>query len=348
MTIVAEKYDFVIGIDTHARSHTYAIIDAKNYAVIQTQSFPTSASGMARALAWIDRGAPGRALAAVEGTGSYGRLITTALEQAGLPVAEVKPPPKAARNGRDKSDPLDARAAAHGVLRTDVDRLLKPRASGHRNALRVLLASRRELDADKTRANNSLHALLRSNDLDIDARKTLTIATIRSIATWRERATDDTTTRVCRAEARRLAKKILDLRVQLHANEDTLEAVIKEFVPAVLDIYGVGPISGAQIIASYSHRGRIHSEAAFAKLSGTAPLLAASGNTSRHRLSRYGDRQLNSAITRVANTRLSHDKYTQEFRDQHLALNQNKRDIRRVLKRYIARELYRKLQHIMA
>lgn len=347
MSIVAEKYDHVIGVDTHAKTHTYAVIDAKNSAVVKVKQFPTHQAGLARALAWIAK-YPGLLLAAVEGTGSYGRLLTTALIEAGIDVAEVKPPPKATRAGEGKSDPIDAQAAARGVLGTHTGKLLTPRASGPRNAIRVLLAGRRATEATRTRLTNALHALLRTNDLGIDARATLSTAEYQTIAGWRARTGEDLDTRICREEATRMAKEIRRLKAELNANYDRLEAVLKEFFPDVLDIYGVGPISGAQLVASYSHKGRVRSEAAFAKLAGTAPLPASSGNTTRHRLSRYGDRQLNSALTRILNTRLSHDKRTQDYRDERLDRKVNNSEIRRTLKRYIARETYRKLEHIMA
>jgi len=347
MSIVAEKYDYVIGIDTHAKTHTYAIINAKNSAIIETKTFPTHPAGRTRALAWITH-YTGLLLAAVEGTGSYGRLLTTTLIEAGIDVTEVKPPPKTTRTGEGKSDPIDAQAAARHILGTPTTGLLTPRATGPRNALRVLLAGRRQVETQRTRTINALHALLRTNDLGIDARNSLTTTDYQTIAGWRTRTGEDLTTRICREEATRMAKEISRLKTELDTNYHKLEAVLKTLAPAVLDIFGVGPVTGAQLIASYSHKGRIHSEAAFAKLAGTAPLPASSGNTTRHRLSRYGDRQLNSALTAILNTRLSHDTRTQEYRDQRLQRHENNPEIRRALKRYIAREIYRKLQHIMA
>lgn len=72
MTIVAEKYDYVIGIDTHSRTHTYAIINTRTGSREACQTFPVSAPGMNRAIAWIQRKTHGQCIAAVEGTRSYG------------------------------------------------------------------------------------------------------------------------------------------------------------------------------------------------------------------------------------------------------------------------------------
>lgn len=79
MTIVAEKYDYVIGIDTHARTHTYAIINTRTGSREACQTFPVTAQGMNRAIAWIQRNTRGQCIAAVEGTRSYGATITHAL-----------------------------------------------------------------------------------------------------------------------------------------------------------------------------------------------------------------------------------------------------------------------------
>lgn len=55
MTIVAEKYDYVIGIGRHARTHTYAIVNTRTGTRGDCQTFPSSPTGMNRALAWITK-----------------------------------------------------------------------------------------------------------------------------------------------------------------------------------------------------------------------------------------------------------------------------------------------------
>src|SRR5699024_3991234 len=79
MTIVAEHFDYMVGIDTHARTHTYAIVNTRTGARDGCQTFPVSAAGIHRAVAWIQRLTSGAILAAVEGTRSYGATITHAL-----------------------------------------------------------------------------------------------------------------------------------------------------------------------------------------------------------------------------------------------------------------------------
>ena len=70
--------------------------------------------------------------------------------------------------------------------------------------------------------------------------------------------------------------------------------------PALLAEPGVGPVLAAQLLVSWSHRGRVRNEAAFAALAGAAPPEASSGQRIRHRLNRTGDRDLNRALHTVA------------------------------------------------
>jgi len=74
--------------------------------------------------------------------------------------------------------------------------------------------------------------------------------------------------------------------------------------PALLAEAGVGPVVAAQLLISWSHHGRVRNEAAFASLAGVAPLETSSGQRSRHRLNRGGDRALNRALHTVAIIRM--------------------------------------------
>jgi transposase len=107
--------------------------------------------------------------------------------------------------------------------------------------------------------------------------------------------------------------------------------------------HGLGYLSAAQILLSWSHAGRIRSEQAFAMLSGTAPVPVSSGRTDRHRLNRLGDRQLNRAIHTIAVTRMRCHQPTQAYVQRRQAEGKTDREIRRCIKRYLARHLYRTL-----
>lgn len=350
MTIVAELFEHVVGIDTHARTHTYCLIAAATGAIIDSASFPTTKAGNARAISWIVRRTSGSVLAAVEGTSSYGAGIAAALAEAGFDVAEVRPAPRTTHAHHGKSDALDAEAAARAVLGRQIHHLAKPRQTGRRAALRVLLASRSILDQQRTANRNALLALLRSVDLGIDARRPLTDTQVRTIAGWRTSrsvAHHDPFT-IARREARRLAHAIVDHGELLKQNHRELHQLSEALAPGLQDQPGVGPVTAAIIICAYSHHGRVRSEAAFATLGGIAPIPTSSGNTERHRLSRSGDRQLNRAFDVIVRTRMSYDEATRNYVARRRAEGRSNREIRRCLKRYVCRAIFRKLQTTMA
>lgn len=347
MASVADQFEFVVGVDTHSKTHTYAVVDTATGRTQDTATFPTSPAGLSRALAWTERRASGTTLVAMEGAGSYGANLARAATAAGLDVADVRPPRRAARAGRGKSDVIDAEAAARTALALDLDHLATPRADGLRSALRVLLVARQMLDRRRTADRNALNALVRSFPLGIDARKALTDAQVLEIEGWRFRRSDDEAMDTIRAEARRLSLAIRRQTDELEANMAALARHVDELAPGLAALRGVGPVTGAIVLSAYSHKGRVRSEAAFANLGGVAPLQAPSGNTSRHRLNRHGDRQLNRALDVIAKVRISCDPKTRAYVDRRTAEGKSRREIRRSLKRYIARQLFRQLNAIM-
>lgn len=343
MTIVSQHYDHVIGVDTHARTHTLVIVDRAG-ARREAATFPTSGAGLRRAHSWITRNASGRKLIAMEGTGSYGATFADLLSRAGLEVTETKPP-KAGVRRAGKSDVIDAEHAARHVLSQPLDRLMTPRKhDGDQAALRVLLTARRAKTKEKTATINALIALLRGFALGIDARTALTAAQILQIAGWRTRTTDTDAVTTIRTEAISMAGAITIKDAELAANMTGLKKHVTALAPWLLEENGIGPFAAAQLIVSWSHRDRIRSEAAFARLAGAAPIPASSGNTTRHRLHRGGDRQLNHALWVIANSRMNTDATTKGYVLKRTAEGKTRKEICRNLKRYIARAMFRKLQ----
>ena len=342
---LAGLFDAVVGGDTHRDSHHLELIDTRGMVLSQLE-VPATAEGSARAVAWIAEHAPGpQVLVGLEGTRSYGIGLTRALMAVGLPVVEVERPSRTDRRGRGKSDPIDAHHAALAVLRMDPSRLPTPRADGDREALRILLGARRDLTGTRTRQNNQLHALLLTGD-DQDrqlGRGTFTLAALNTLSRRRPRARDTREQTVRRAEAARLATALRRAHHELRDNLSELAALVDELAAGLTDRVGVGPVSAAQTLVSFSHAGRLAGEASFAALAGVSPLQASSGRTTRHRLNRGGDRSLNRALHDIAKTRMRCDPRTIAYLQRRRAEGKSDREIRRCLKRYIARELYRAL-----
>ena len=125
-----------------------------------------------------------------------------------------------------------------------------------------------------------------------------------------------------------------------------IDALVHQAAPTLLDQVGIGPVVAAQVIVSWSHRGRVRSEAAFAQLAGVAPIPASSGQTRRHRLNHAGDRQLNRALHTIVMVRMRQDPATKAYVARRLAEGKTIREIKRCLKCYVARQLFRQLEAV--
>lgn len=344
MPIVAEEYRYVTGVDTHARTHALAIIDTSSGRQVDAAAFPATAAGCVRAGNWLTRraGDPKGVLISMEGTNSYGAKLKEHLATRAFRVVEAPSPSRALRRRAGKSDPLDALRAAHAILPMQIDRLTEAKAGDVITAVRVLSVARDGMTRQRTAAINALTALVRTVELGVDARKPLTRKQIQQIAAWRARD-ENVAARVSRAEAVRLAKSITALGAQLEENAKALNELVTGLAPALLTLCGVGAVNAAVILSSWSHKGRIRSEAAFAALAGTSPLPASSGNTIRHRLNPSGDRRLNRAVHSIAIVRMRCDARTREYVARRTREGRSKKEIIRSLKRYITRQLYKTL-----
>lgn len=137
---------------------------------------------------------------------------------------------------------------------------------------------------------------------------------------------------------------MLELDDQLAANQYRMTELVNASQAAtLLDKVGIGPVTAAVCLTAWSHHGRVRSEAAFASLAGVNPIPAYSGNTVRHRLNRGGERRLNRALHIAVLTRMTHDPTTREYAERRRAEGRTTREIRRYLKRYLARSIYREL-----
>jgi transposase len=281
---------------------------------------------------------------AIEGSGSYGAGLARYLAGRGETVLELSRSPRAERRLRGKDDSLDAARTARAALASE--RLALPRAGERREALRLLLIARRSAVDVRREALSQLRGVivtapdpLREQLRSLPAGRLLERCShLRRSSTARA---DELATRLV---LRSLARRIEAATLEAAELERELLTHVRALAPRLLDEPGVGPIVAAQLIVAWSHRGRLHSEAAFARLAGVAPVPASSGQTMRHRLSRGGDRQLNRALHTVVLHRRQHDPATKDYIARRIAEGKSRRDATRLLKRYLARRLYRLLQ----
>ena len=213
----------------------------------------------------------------------------------------------------------------------------------------MLLVTRAQAIEFRTRAIAALHALVVSAPDSLRGRlRGLTLghlldtcAALRGSA--RQDAEEFATTMALRATARRA----LACQNEAAELEDQLAALVRQVAPVLLEQVGVGPVVAAQVIVSWSHRGRVRSEAAFAQLAGVAPIPASSGQTTgRHRLNHSGDRQLNRVLHTVVMVRIRQDPATKAYVARRTAEGKTTREIKRCLKRYVARQLFRQLESL--
>ena len=339
--MLTDQLDYAIGVDGHRDQHALAIVAASG-SIAQEASVSADADGYQRAFSLAQRQAPGRRLWAIEGSGCYAAGLTRYLLARGEQVLEVERPRRTGRGGRLKTDPLDALRAARLLLAGE--QLAEPRASGERESLRALLTTREGTVAARRAALCQLRGLLVL--LEEDQRSRLRplgrAALLRRCASLRPQRGRLGEGQLLALRA--CARRVLALDREAEELAQAIRALLERLAPSLLALPGVGPISAAQLLISWSHRGRIKSEAAFARLAGSAPIPASSGKTIRHRLDRGGDRKLNRALHTILLTRRRTDPETIAYINRRRQDGKSEREAIRCLKRYLARSLYHHLE----
>ncbi|MGP4978504.1 IS110 family transposase [Brachybacterium tyrofermentans] len=343
MTSLTDIAEIVIGVDTHVDTHTAAIVETTTGGVLAEITVPTTPAGYQELLDLADEHSPLRAWA-IEGTGGHGAGLTHLLE--GEVVIELDRPQRAKRRNGAKSDPLDAiRAAREAMARPHHG---TPRTGQERQALSVLLTARRSAVTAATDAQRQLFSLtiaaperLRAKLRDRKLPEMVEIA-----ARFRIQAGWDVETTTTAQVLRDLARRAQALQAEADEHEKQIRAIVRSWRADLLTETGIGPIVAATVLCAWSHPGRVRDEAAFAMLAGVAPLPANSGKvTTRYRLNRYGDRQLNRALHTIVLSRQRYDQDTKDYTARRTSEGKTPREIKRCLKRYVARDLYRRLEY---
>ncbi len=338
-----------VGVDTHADLHVGVALDQVGRR-LGTRAIPTTPAGFAELVAWAS-GLGVLERIGIEGTGSYGAGLARWLRARGLAVVEVERPDRhgrQARRRRGKSDPLDAEAAARAVQAGTV--IGQPKAGdGQVEMIRTLRLARRSAMKARTQAANQLHALVVTapDDLRAGLRGLSLVELVRRAAAFRPVRAGTaiaTPTAAAKLALKSLAGRYRQLSAEIEALDVQLDHLVATAAPDLLAVKGIGTeTAGALLVAAGDNPERLRSEAAFASLCGVAPVPASSGKTTRHRLSRGGDRDANRALYLLALGRMSWDSRTRTYVARRTADGLSKPEIIRCLKRYLARELYRTL-----
>ncbi|NUS91149.1 MAG: IS110 family transposase [Nocardia sp.] len=331
------------GVDTHGQTHHAAVIDSVGRHLADRE-FPATTSGYRALLSWMR--SHGRVTAVgVEGSGAYGAGLTRVLTTADITVIDVDRPDRKTRRMRGKSDPIDAYAAATAVVSGRATGIPKSR-DGLVESVRVLRIARRSAVKARTQAINQIRGLLVSAPATLREQTTglnraRLIAALAGLRPGRDLSDPLAATKTA---LRRLALRYQGFDTEIAELDTQITPLIGRAAPTLLTLFGVGPDTAGQLLvtAGDNHH-RMRSEAAFAHLTGTAPIPASSGRTHRHRLNRGGDRAANNALHTITVVRMRYDERTRAYVGRRTREGLSKKDIIRCLKRFIARDVYHAL-----
>jgi transposase len=330
----------VIGMDPHKRSATIEVM-AGDEAVSGGGRYGTDAEGYRAMLRYVKR-FPDRTWA-VEGCSGIGRHIANRLVADGETVLDVPPKLSAktrmlvAGQGR-KTDETDAHTVA--VIGTRMSGL-RPVVNDEQLAvLRILVDRRRSLGEDHTRMVSQLHQLL----LELipgGAKKDLSAAQAKVLlACVRPRDVAGKTRRRVAAE---LVADLERIYARKKAANKELNELLKATGTTLTNLNGIGPSGAARLLVEVGDITRFPSKAHLASWNGTAPIDASSGEQTRHRLSRTGNRQINRVIHIMATVQLRNPTQGRVYFDRKKADGKTSMEAMRALKRRLSDVVYRQL-----
>ena len=331
----------LIGVDPHKTSLAVAAIDEATGELLERASFPQNRKGLRVLERWAKRFSERRW--AVENAGGLGRHLAGRLAGSGESVVDV-PPKLSARvrvlstgNAR-KNDGLDALATALAASGNERLAAVDPEAASE--VLRLLSERREDLVAERTRALNRLHGLLRDLVPGGIAGK---LSADRAARMLRGIRPQGSASRVRRRLASEVLRDIRTLDSKIADLNERIEAEVEASGTSLTEIFGIGPILAARIMGTVGDVGRFPTKAHFASYSGTAPVEASSGEVVRHRLSMAGNRKLNYALHMVATCQARSDDRGGGYYRKKLAEGKSRKEALRCLKRRVSDVVFRSL-----
>jgi transposase len=331
----------LIGVDPHKASVAVAAIDETLGELLERASFSQDRVGLRALERWAKR-FPERRWA-MENAGGLGRHLAVRLAGSGESVVDV--PPKLSARVRElstgnarKNDGVDALATALAASRNGRLASVDPEAASE--ALRLLSERREDLVAERTRALNRLHGLLRDLLPGGVAGKLSADRAARILRGIRPKGTSARLRRRLASEVlrdvRTLDRKIADLNGRIEAEVEASGTTLTE-------IFGIGPILAVRIIGTVGNVARFPTKAHFASYTGTAPVEASSGEAVRHRLSLAGNRHLNYALHMVAVCQARSDARGGGYYRKKIEEGKSHKEALRCLKRRVSDAVFRSL-----
>ena len=339
----------VVGIDVHKDTHCAVAVDEVGRQRGPARTFRTTDAGHLQLLRWARGEQQGeqqgeQVVFAVEDC----RHLTTRLERALLAAGArvLRVPPKLMAGARQsartrgKSDPIDALAIARAALREP--NLPVAEHTHASRELELLVDHREDLVAQRTRLQNRLRWHLHELDPALDPTK-------RGLDRAHEldrvqQALHAMPTGTVRRISLELVEDIRALTQRVNALEHELRDLVGDQAPGLLDLPGCGVLTAAKLLGETANPQRFRSEACFAMHAGVAPIPASSGRTNRHRLARGGNRQLNTALHRIAVTQIRLDGPGRAYYQRRREQGDTAMEALRALKRRLARVVFNLLR----
>jgi transposase len=344
----------MVGIDVHKGTHCAVAVDVLGRQIGKPYTVRATDAGHRQLLRWAQRelldvsddGQDGGVHFAVEDCRHVSQRLERALLDAGSVVIRV-PPKLMAQNRtsartRGKSDPIDALAIARAALREpDLPRAEHSHAS---RDMKLLVDHRENLIRFRTATQNRLRWHLHELDPEFDppARGLARVTELDRVQRRLESLPPGTVRRLALehlADIRALTVRIEDL-------EKELTALVDAQAPQLLELPGCGPLTAAKLIGETANPSRFRTESRFAMHAGVAPIPASSGKTNKHRLARGGNRQLNTALHRIALTQTRLDCAGRTYYEQRRKNGDSTKQALRALKRRLARVVFHLLQSL--
>jgi transposase len=258
----------------------------------------------------------------------------------------VRVPPKlmagARRGSRSfgKSDSIDALAIARaGLAHADLPSAVEDPAA---REIKLLVDHRETLVRQRSEAQDRLRWLLHAVDPDLE---------VPTGALDRKLWLDRVARRLARADqvaevriARDLVRRCRQLTADANALERELAVLVANYAPRLLELKGCGVLVAAKLIGEIAGVSRFRHEAQLARVAGVAPIDASSGQQRRHRLNRHGNRQLNTALYKVAVVQGRWEPRARAYLERRQAEGKTRREALRCLKRHLARVVFRLLR----
>jgi transposase len=141
----------------------------------------------------------------------------------------------------------------------------------------------------------------------------------------------------------RLAR-VVELDGELRAAQRLIAKTLDVSGTGLREHRGIGVLIAARLIAEVRDIRRFPTADAFARVNGTAPIPASSGQTHHHRLNRGGNRRLNHALHMMALVHVRTDPRAKAYIAKHRAAGKSYREAVRALKRRLSDVVWRQLR----